>query len=123
MFQILLGVVHDGQKLVGSLRHAFKLYEGPEQAFKRFHGKCILKEVRRTLREVRAVLSDRSGKRDVGKVYRMIEEVAPKREIREGEEYFIKSLGVSGKVVKVDGDRVKVKVRNFVLDVRAEDLM
>ncbi len=80
-------------------------------------------EVRRTLREVRAVLSDRSGKRDVGKVYRMIEEVAPKREIREGEEYFIKSLGVRGKVVKVDGDRVKVKVRNFVLDVRAEDLM
>lgn len=49
--------------------------------------------------------------------------MAPKREVREGEEYFVKSLGVKGKVVKVEGDRVKVKVRNFLVEVKREDLL
>ena len=77
-------------------------------------------EVRRALREVRAALSER---RDVRRAYDILEEVAPKREVREGEEYFVKSLGVKGKVVKVEGDRVKVKVRNFLVEVKREDLL
>ncbi len=77
-------------------------------------------EVRRALREIRAALSER---RDVRRAYDILEEVTPKREVREGEEYFVKSLGVKGKVVKVEGDRVKVKVRNFLVEVKREDLL
>ena len=79
-------------------------------------------EVREALKKVRAALSERTGVR-VGDVYRAVEEVAPRKEIREGEEYFVKSLGLTGKVLKVEGDRVKVKVRNFVVEVKREDLL
>ncbi len=77
-------------------------------------------EVREALKKVRAVLS---GRGRVEEVYRVVEETAPRKEIREGEEYFVKSLGLTGKVLKVEGERVKVKVRNFVVEVKREDLL
>ncbi len=77
-------------------------------------------EVREALKKVRAALS---GRGKVEEIYRTVNEVAPRKEVREGEEYFVKSLGLTGKVLKVEGEKVKVKVRNFVVEVRREDLL
>jgi len=79
-------------------------------------------EVRESLRKIRAALSER-GKVPVEEIYREVEKVSPVKEIREGQEYFVKTLGLKGKVLKVKDGKVIVRVRNFEVEVRREDLL
>ncbi len=59
-----------------------------------------------------------------GKVERVPERLVRKDEgeISVGKEYFIKSLGIKGKVVEVKGNIVRVKIRNLIVEVDRKDL-
>ncbi len=79
-------------------------------------------EVRKTLHAVRRAISRGGNRAEVEGIFERVKGMGD-GEISPGKEYFVKSLGLTAKVVDVRGKKAIVKVRNFTVEVPLEDII
>ncbi len=81
-----------------------------------------LEDIRRLKVELQNAIHSAKRGEIKKKFYELVRE-DKKEGVEVGKEYFVKSLGIKGKVVGIRGNKVKIKVRNLEIEVSINDIV